>query len=132
MTDKFDIGRFFEALGDTRKQVSVDAVFGKPVESNGKTIIPIASAVYGFGLGGGASEGSEPAESDAGSKGGIGGGGGSGFQVRPLAVAVIDQDGVRIEPIMNLERISLAGMLMGAWTVLWLGRILLRLASRRE
>ena len=45
MTSKIDIDRFFEQFDGTRKQASVDAVFGTPVEANGKTVIPIASTV---------------------------------------------------------------------------------------
>jgi len=124
MSDKFDIDRLFEELGDARKQASVDGVFGAPIESEGKTVIPIASALYGFGMGGGSNE--REAQAD------LGGGGGAGYIVRPMAMAVIDQDGVRIEPIVNVERMGLAGMLLGAWFAFWLGRVLVRLASARR
>ncbi len=123
MTSQLDLDRFFDAFSDTRKQASVDAVFGTPLESNGQTVIPIASAIYGFGLGGGVNEREE--KTDA------GGGGGGGYLVRPMAIAVVDRDGVSIKPIINEERIALAGILMGAWSVFWLGRVLLRFASRR-
>jgi len=124
MTSKIDVDRFFSQFDDTRKPASVDAVFGTPVEANGKTVIPIASAIYGFGLGAGAAEREEKSD--------FGGGGGGGYIVRPMAVAVIDQDGVRIDPIINEERIALAGMLVGAWSIFWLGRVLLRFVSRKK
>jgi uncharacterized spore protein YtfJ len=124
MADRFDVNRFFDEFGDTRKQASVDAVFGTPVESNGKTVIPIAAALYAFGMGGGSSEHDETAN--------VGSGGGSGYAIQPVALAVIDEAGVRIDPVIRMERVMIAGILMGAWTVLWLGRVLLRLASRSE
>ncbi len=130
MTQQIDVDRFFSRFDDARKQASVDAVFGAPIESNGKTVIPIASATYGFGLGIGVSESSAPADSEESNS--SGGGGGGGYLVRPMAVVVIDQDGVRIDPILNEGRIALAGILMGAWTVFWLGRVLLRWMSAKD
>ena len=123
MTDKLDIGRFFDQFDETRRQASVDGVFGSPIEAAGKTVIPIASAVYGFGMGAGVDEREESSD--------VGSGGGGGYIVQPLALAVIDEGGVRIQPVVNEGRIALAGILVGAWTVFWLGRVLLRLASRK-
>jgi len=129
MSNKLDFDRFMDEFSDTRKQASVDAVFGTPVESNGRMVIPIAAAAYGFGMGAGMDEKSAPAE---GSKEGSGLGGGSGYIVRPAALAVIDQDGVKIKSIVNDERIAIAGMLTGAWAVFWMARVLLRLLATRK
>lgn len=123
MSDKLDLEKVFKQFADTRKQASVDSVFGKPVESNGKTVIPVASAMYGFGLGGGMAE--DEGDSN------VGGGGGGGYRVKPIAMAVIDDQGVAIKPIVNDGQIALAGMLTGAWTIFWLGRVLMRLVSRK-
>ncbi len=133
MTDKLDLNRFFDQFDVTIKQATVDAVFGTPVESNNKLVIPIAAATYGFGLGLGASETSKPGESEASTRawGGSGGGSGGGYIVRPVAVAVIDSEGVRVQSIIQEERIAIAGILMIAWTVFWLARVLLRYASRK-
>ena len=131
MTNQIDVDRFFSQFDDTRKQASVDAVFGTPIESDGRIVIPIASATYGFGLGVGVGESSTSTEGEEVSSG-SGGGGGGGYIVRPLAVAVIDRDGVRIDPIVNEERLALAGILMGAWSVFWLGRVLLRFVSGKR
>ena len=123
MASTFNLDRFFEALADTHQQASVNGVFGAPIESNGKTVIPIASATYGFGLGGGMAGDEEDSN--------VGGGGGGGYRVKPIAMAVIDDKGVTIKPIVNDGQIALAGMLTGAWTIFWLGRVLLRLVSRK-
>jgi uncharacterized spore protein YtfJ len=122
MSPSFDADRFFDEFANARKQASVDAVFGAPIESSGRTVIPIGSAMYGFGLGAGVDE--KEAQSD------FGGGGGGGYVVHPIALAVIDQDGVSIKPVVNEGRIALAGILTGAWSVFWIGRVLLRLVSR--
>ncbi len=123
MTGKFDVDRLFSQFEETHKQASVDAAFGTPIEAAGKTVIPIASAMYGFGMGGG--EGEREGRSD------VGGGGGGGYMVRPLALAVIDEGGVHIQPVVNAGRIVLAGILVGAWSIFWLGRVMLRLASKK-
>jgi len=123
MTDKFDVERFFSQFEEAHRQASVDAAFGSPIEAAGKTVIPIASAMYGFGMGGG--EGEREGRND------VGGGGGGGYWVRPLALAVVDEGGVRIEPVVNAGRIALAGICVGAWFVFWLGRVMLRLASKK-
>ena len=128
MTDQFDFNRFMDEFADTRRQASVDAVFGTPVESEGKTVIPIASAMYGFGMGAGIS--AAPASTEGKKAASSGAGGGSGYVTRPMAVAVIDAQGVRIESITNEERIALSGMLLGAWAIFWVARVLLRLASK--
>ena len=56
------------------------------------TLIPLISVGFGFGAGGG--EGTDPTKG-AGTGGGTGGGGG----VKPVALVIINKDGVRVEPI---------------------------------
>jgi len=127
---KIDFNRFFDQFEDARRQASVDGVFGKPIEADGKTLIPISSSLYGFGMGvgeGTSSKSPEGAETDSG--GGLGGGG--GYAARPIAMAVVDADGVHIQSILNEERIALAGMLTGAWVIFWMAVVLLRLLRRR-
>jgi len=118
--------RMFAEFGETRKQASVAAVFGKPVESNGHVVIPIASAIYGYGIGGGANEKPETSFSN------VGGGGGGGYFTRPAAIAVIESDGVHVKTIENAERIAIAGIVLSMWTVFWTARVLLRLISRNK
>jgi len=126
MTGSFNVDRFFDQFGDTRKQASVDAVFGAPIEAGDKTLIPIGTALYGFGLGVGANDNESQTQSN------VGGGGGGGYAVHPVAMAVIDSGAVRIDPIVRPDRIAIGGILFGAWTVFWMGRVLLRLVSRKK
>ncbi len=53
-----------------------------------------------------------------------GGGGGAGGKARPIAYIEVGPDGTRVEPIMDEQKIALAGMLLGAWTVGWVAVVL--------
>jgi uncharacterized spore protein YtfJ len=83
---------------------SVRAVYGEPASYGDITIIPAAEvvSVMGFGLGSGSG--------GAGQGGGSGGGGGGGIQSRPVAAVVITPNGVRIEPIVDVTKVWLAGL----------------------
>ena len=80
-------------VGELEKILSTRTVVGDPIEVDGHTIIPLVSVGFGFGGGGGSGTG-------GGSEGeGTGGGTGGGGGVKPVGVIVIDDDGVRVEPI---------------------------------
>jgi uncharacterized spore protein YtfJ len=100
---------------DTAK---VDAVFGQPVERGNATVIPCSevSVGFGFGLGGG------PVD-EKGSQSGGGAGAGGNARGRPIAAIVVTQDDVRVEPIMDLTKVALAGMTTGTFMLLWLLRL---------
>ena len=77
---------------------------GEPITVEGNTLIPLISVGFGFGVGGG--EGADP-KKGSGAGGGTGGGGG----VKPVALVIINRDGVRVEPIKGgtasaLEKIA--------------------------
>lgn len=84
-----------------KESVTVERVFGTPVERDGTTVIPVASIRSGGG-GGGGSGGDEQ---------GSGSGEGSGFgaTARPLGAFVITGDSVRWQPALDYTRIILAG-----------------------
>jgi len=81
-------------LGEIEKVLDSKTVVGEPIVIEGTTLIPLMSVGFGFAAGGGSGKG-ETKETVEG--GGSGSGGGAG--VRPIAIIVIDKDGVRIEPI---------------------------------
>ncbi len=83
---------------------SVEAVFGEPVQRGDVTIIPAAEIVgaMGFGLGSGTGQTGQGNASGA--------GGGGGIQSRPVATIVITPDGVRVEPIVDMTKLWLAGL----------------------
>lgn len=107
-----------------------ETVFSQPVNVEGHTVIT-ASEVYigmgaGYGAGGGEGYGQPPAEGEAaeeaeaeapegkpatpvGGEGYGGGGGGGGFSAgRPVAAIIVEPQGVRVEPIVDVTKLGLA------------------------
>lgn len=94
------------------------AVFGEPVTAEGQTVITANEVIAGgaMGFGGGAGVGMSPTEEVTGDeqepqKGtGVGGGSGvaGGSMGRPVAAIVLNQDGVHVEPIIDVTKVGLA------------------------
>jgi len=80
-------------LEEIEHMLTTKTVVGEPMTVEGNTIIPLVN--IGFGFGGGSGKGKGPKETGEGVGGGTGGGGG----VKPVAVIVVNKEGVRIEPI---------------------------------
>jgi len=99
---------------------SADAVYSSPVEQGETLIIPSAEviSVLGFGVGGGDHNTEE--QSDEGS----GGGGGGYVFSRPVAVVIASPEGVRIEPVVDVTKIALAGLTTGAFMLSMILRLL--------
>lgn len=81
-------------LSEIEKVLDTRSVVGEPINVEGSTIIPLSSIGFGFGAGGGSGK-TAKAEGQEGTGGGTGGAGG----IKPVAVIVIDKDGVRVEPL---------------------------------
>ncbi len=86
------------ALSEIERLLSTKTVVGEPITAEGNTIIPLISIGFGFGAGGGTGKGTVPAKT-AGSGEGTGGGTGGGGGIRPVAIIIINKDGVRVEPV---------------------------------
>ena len=82
------------SIEEMEKLLSSKSVIGEPIVVDGNTIIPILSIGFGFGAGGGTGKGKNGPGGE-GSGGGTGGGGG----VKPVAVIIVNKDGVKVEPI---------------------------------
>ena len=82
------------AMGEIERLLSTKAVVGEPITYEGNTVIPLVSVGFGFGAGGGTGK-MKTGEAGEGTGAGTGGGGG----VKPVAVVIINKDGVRLEPI---------------------------------
>ena len=89
------------AIERLQDHANVRAVYGDPVELEGKTILPVARVAYGFGGGFGSSE-----ESDE-----VGEGGGGGVSARPTGVVEITEDETRFIRFTDWKR--LAGAAVG-------------------
>ena len=85
-------------LSQIEKVLSSKTVIGEPITVGETTLIPLLSVGFGFGAaGGGKGDAKNPNDSIKGGTGGTGGAGG----MRPIAIIVIDKEGVRIEPIKS-------------------------------
>jgi uncharacterized spore protein YtfJ len=80
---------------EMQKTLSARTAVGDPVSAEGRTIIPLMSVGMGFGAGYKSGKEESP------------GGGGGGLGMKPVAVIIIDQGGVRVVPL-NESRHTLA------------------------
>jgi uncharacterized spore protein YtfJ len=105
-----------QSLKESILTANVKAVFGEPITAQGKTIVPVAKIVYGFG--GGAGTGG------VGNAGrGEGGGGGGGARAIPVGVIEISDQQTRFVSITT-DRRKLAGAIAtGIGMGLWLARL---------
>jgi uncharacterized spore protein YtfJ len=116
------IQKLFSTVSNLQRKATVNAAFGKPVTTEGRTIIPVAEVAYGFRLGFRASDtpDEQPEEAES-------GGGGGASRTRPLGVIEVTQEGVRVEPVVDEQKIALAtGALIG-WIALCIARTLVRI-----
>ena len=95
-------------------QANVKTIYGEPIETQGKTIIPVAKIVYGYGAGAGTG-----GVGDTSAKG-EGGGGGGGVRAVPVGVIEVSDQPTRFVPISDRKKLTGAvllglalGMLMG-------------------
>ena len=90
-----DVDKLFDkAVSEIERLLNTKTVVGEPITVEGNTLIPLVNVGFGFAVGGG--RGSEP-QKGSGQGGGTGGGGG----VKPVALIIINADGVRLEPIKS-------------------------------
>ncbi|MBI4785515.1 MAG: hypothetical protein HY782_00490 [Chloroflexi bacterium] len=139
MADEANTDKLFdptESLGTVEKTLDkfldaakVQAVYGEPIKNGDIVIIPSAEilGVLGFGLGAG---GGRDDKQNIGSGGG-GGGGGRVFS-RPVAAIVVTPNEVRIEPIVDVTKIALAGLTAGGFMLAMIARMSKRRRQRIE
>jgi uncharacterized spore protein YtfJ len=82
-----------ESLGST---ATVKTVFGEPIHTEGKTVVPIAKVAYGFGAGGGHKLGRKGDEESP-----EGGGGGGGVYAFPAGALEITPGRTRFVPFAD-------------------------------
>jgi len=102
--------RIGETLGST---ANVRAVFGDPIEVQGKTVVPVAKVAYGFGAGLGTGRGKGGDDSGRNAEGG---GGGGGVRAFPAGALEITADHTRFVPFLDLRWLAgafAAGALVG-------------------
>lgn len=123
MTQPSPIPEFFKAIHEPLAAAgAVQRVFGAPVQSGQRTVIPVARVSWGFGGGSGRNVGPlhkmQEEQKEGRSPDGEGGGGGGGIQVKPLGVYEITPEGTRFIAPSAPIRLLLAGgigLLLGWW-----------------
>ncbi len=120
--------RMFEPIEQLLERLSVNSVFGTPTQAGNVTVIPVAQVGMGFGYGFGT--GTNEGGGEAGSGGqapssGTGGGGGGAGNARPVGVIRVAGDGVEFEPMIDVPRLGIAGILFAGWTVFWIAQTIM-------
>jgi len=98
------LGGMAERLGAAARTTTI---FGDPVERDGLTVIPVASALWGFGGGVGQRKHAE------------GGGGGGGMQITPVGFIELKNGAAEFRPI---RRVSFNWIIAGGLAALFLLR----------
>jgi uncharacterized spore protein YtfJ len=109
------------AVEHLQTSANVKAVYGTPITTDGKTVIPVAKVAYGFGAGSGvhakkSKNGKTPAE---------GGGAGGGVAAKPIGVVEITGTETRFVPFgvsRKLAIMAVIGAGLGAALGWFLGR----------
>jgi len=131
-----EIDAMLDSLADLQAKANANAVFGNPVTAEGRTVIPVAKVAYGFGMGVGhetmvkEAETEEAEESPEEEGSDSGGGAGGGMMAHPLAVIEVTPGGSRVKPVIDEQKLALAGGLLGAWIVFWLAHALVKIFGR--
>lgn len=103
-----DLQQFLQNLGErVSGSASVRNVYGDPVSTGNRTVLPVAAVRYAFGGGGGA----------RGESGGQNGGGGGRVWARPAGALEITAEGTQFIPFDDRRRLRAAmacGFLLGA------------------
>ena len=104
--------RLGESLGST---ASVKSVFGDPIQVEGKTVVPVAKVIFGFGAGFGSGRGTDLSLPDGRAEGG---GGGGGVRAVPAGALEITASSTRFIPLHDSRWLATAfatGVLLGAF-----------------
>lgn len=101
-----------------------EAVFSAPVTAEGRTVIAAAEVLVGAGFGGGGGSGPTSEGQSEGENTGMGAGVGGFAQSRPVAVVIIDRDGVRVEPVVDVTKLGIAALTVFGSMFFFLARML--------
>ncbi|MBI5566930.1 MAG: hypothetical protein HY870_18675 [Chloroflexi bacterium] len=117
------VNRFFGTFEQAQRAIAIENVYGQPIASGETVVVPIASVSQVFGMGGGIGSDGEASARDE----GVGGGGGGLVRARPIAVAEIDADGVKVHAVVDENRALAVSLAFAAWAVFWTARTLIKI-----
>jgi uncharacterized spore protein YtfJ len=99
------------AVEHLRTSASVKTVYGDPITTDGKTVIPVAKVAYGFGAGSGSGthmkkgpEGKTPVE-------GEGEGAGGGVAAKPVGVVEITEQGTKFVQFGAPKKLAISALI---------------------
>jgi uncharacterized spore protein YtfJ len=81
-------------LAEIERLLNTRTVVGEPITIEGHTLIPLVAVGFGFGAGGGSGKEQKKMSGEGEGAGSAGGGG-----VKPVAVIIVNKDGVRVESV---------------------------------
>jgi uncharacterized spore protein YtfJ len=112
-------------FAEMQARAGVQAVFGEPIQLDGRTVVPVASVRYGFGL----RSGARPA---AGTEAGSLRGGGCGMaRIEPVALIEAVDGRITVQPIINVTRLAAIAAFVAVWAIFWGTRTARVLGARR-
>ena len=117
------VNRFFGTFDQAQRAIAIENVYGQPIASGETVVVPIASVSQVFGLGGGIGSDNQAEQRDE----GVGGGSGGVVRARPIAVAEIDADGVKVHAVVDENRALAVSLAFAAWAVFWTARTLIKI-----
>jgi uncharacterized spore protein YtfJ len=122
--------RFQDTMEEFLAAADVRVVYGEPIEHDDTMIIPTAEVLcgLGFGVGSGGATDTEHNPDKPSQGSGSGGGGGGRILSRPVAVVIASSEGVRVEPVVDITKIALAGLTALGFMV----GMMFRMSSRRH
>lgn len=95
-----DVERLLKStMAEIERVLSTKTVVGDMIQVGDVTMIPLVSLGFGFGAGGGSGKGEIPTSGAKSEGEGAGAGTGGGGGIKPVAMVIIDKNGVRIETI---------------------------------
>jgi uncharacterized spore protein YtfJ len=118
------VNRFFGTFEQAQHAIAIENVYGQPITAGETVVVPIASVAQAFGMGGGIGSGNE---AEGKNSEGVGGGGGGLVRARPIAVAEIDADGVKVHAVVDENRALATSLAFAAWAVFWTARTLIKI-----
>jgi uncharacterized spore protein YtfJ len=105
-----------DVLTQARDSITVQRVFGEPIDHGHVTVVPVARVAGGGG--GGSAQGEKPGE-----------GVGYGVGAMPAGVYVIEDDKVKWQPAVDVNRVILGGQIVAIVLLLTI-RAVARLRAR--
>lgn len=117
---EFDDQEISNLVEQMMEKLGADHAFGRPIKAEAKTIIPIAEVRTGFGFGFGREKKNRINKPNEGRGGGSGGGG----KVVPVGYIQADKDGVTFHPLINRNKLAMAGIVLSGWGLWLLSRII--------